>query len=368
MRINAVEAIELAGEGQQGAYGRPYGLIVRVTTDAGITGYGETDSLPTAAKAVIDAPWHNEMMSGLGPVLVGIDPLDIDAAWRSMARATLGYARDGVTRQAMAAIDIALWDIKGKALGKPVCELLGPVRRRVLETYGTYPLGTTLGETSANARRLVNAGFRAVKFGWHPLGPDADQDEAIVRTLREAIGPDVKLMIDGGLAWDTRQALERCQRFGAFNLTWLEEPLEAYDMAGYRELAARSDIPIAAGEMASSRTELERLLREGGVQVLQVDISRVGLTEAMKIAEVTGDLGVPCINHTYSTDINLAASLHWMAAIEQVSLCEVQATPNEIREALTGNRLLPTNGQIRVPEGPGLGIELNEDALGRFRV
>lgn len=207
-----------------------------------------------------------------------------------------------------------------------------------------------------------------MKFGWHPLGPDADRDEAIVRTLRQSIGPNVKLMIDGGLAWTTEQALQRCRRFQPYDLTWLEEPLAPYEMAGYRRLAEESQVPIAAGEMASSRSELERLAREGRVSILQVDISRVGITEALWVAKVANSLGTPCINHTYSYDINLAASLHWMAAIEMVSLCEVQVTPNEIRDALVRNRPVTADGHIGVPEGPGLGIEIDEEAVERFRV
>lgn len=368
LKIISIEAIELAGRGEQGAYGKPFGLLVRVTAENGLAGWGETDSLPAAARAVIDAPFHNEMLSGLRAVLVGTDALDIAGAWARMSRASIGYARDGVTRQAMAAIDIALWDIKGKALGRPVCDLLGGARRSRLAAYGTHPLGTTLEETAAHARGLVDHGFRAVKFGWHPLGPDIDRDEAIVRTLRRSIGPDVELMIDGGLAWTTEQALHRCRRFEPYDLTWLEEPLVPYDLAGYRRLADESRILIAAGEMASSRIELERLAREGGVSILQVDISRVGLSEALKVAEVASGLGIPCINHTYSYDINLAASLHWMAAIERVSLCEVQVTPNEIRDALVRERLLPVDGQIAVPDAPGLGVEIDEDAVERFRV
>lgn len=368
LKIETIEAIELAGRGEQGAYGKPFGLLVRVTAENGLVGWGETDTLPSAARAVIDAPYHNEMLSGLRAVLVGTDGLDIAGAWTRMKRASIGYARDGVTLQAMAAIDIALWDLKGKALQRPVYELLGGARRDKLAVYGTHPLGNTLEETAANARQLVDHGFRAVKFGWHPLGPDIDQDEAIVRTLRQAIGPEVKLMIDGGLAWTTEQVLHRCRRFEPYGLTWLEEPLAPYDMAGYRRLANESRIPIAAGEMASSRVELERLARDGGVSILQVDVSRVGLSEALKVAEVANGLGRPCINHTYSYDINLAASLHWMAAIESVSLCEVQVTPNEIRDVLVRKRLLPVYGQIAVPEGPGLGVEIDQDAVERFRV
>jgi L-alanine-DL-glutamate epimerase-like enolase superfamily enzyme len=310
----------------------------------------------------------HEMMAGLRHVLVGTDPRDTDGAWARMRMATLNYSRDGATLQAMAAVDLALWDIKGKALGRPVCELLGPVLRRSLRAYVSHPLGATLAETAGFARALTDRGFTAVKFGWHPLGPDGERDEAIVRTLREAVGPEVDLLLDGGLAWDADTAIERCRRFAPYGLFWLEEPLTPYDFAGYARLAAATDIRIAAGELASSAVELARLVEQGCVHVLQVDVSRVGLTEAMRIAAIAARHGIPCVNHTYGYDLNLAASLHFMAVAPEVSLCETQATPNEIRDALIANRLTVRDGFVAVPDGPGLGVEVDETALARFAV
>jgi len=132
MRITSVDSFPLRGRGQQGAYGVPYGIVVRIATDSGVVGYGESDSMPGVVKAVIEAPFLHEMMAGLKWVILDQDPLDIEALWNRMARATLNYSRDGATLQAMAAIDIALWDIKGKLLGRPVHELLGGARRQVL--------------------------------------------------------------------------------------------------------------------------------------------------------------------------------------------------------------------------------------------
>ena len=368
MKIVKIEAIPLRGRGEQGAYGAPYGLVTRVTTDAGIVGYGETDSMPTVVKAVIEAPYLNGMMSGLAALLIGQDPTDTNALWHRMAQGTLNYSRDGVTVQAMAALDIALWDIKGKAAGQPVHELLGGARRKSVRAYASHPLGRTLDDTAQAALCLRRAGFTAVKFGWAPLGPDADRDEAIVRGLREAIGEEAELLLDGGLAWDAETAIERCHRFQPYRLFWLEEPLAPYDFAGYAKLTSSVPTMIAAGELASTTTELARLIQEGGLGVAQVDISRVGLTQAMAFARFSARLGIPCVNHTYSYDINLAASLHFAAVIELTSLFEYQMTPNEIRDSLVSNRPRPKDSMIDVPEGPGLGIEIDEAALERFRV
>ena len=322
--------------------------------------------MPNVVKAVIEAPFLHEMMAGLKWVLLDQDPLDIERLWNRMARATLNYSRDGATLQAMAAIDIALWDLKGKLVGRPVHELLGGAKRRNLRCYATHPLGSDLAATARCAQTLLQEGFSAVKFGWHPLGPDPAGDEAIVRCLREAIGAEADLLIDGGLAWDVETALERVRRFEPYRLYWLEEPLEPYDFAGYARLAAEAATPIAAGELASSAVELGRLIAGRCVDILQVDISRVGLTQGMKVAAKAAAAGIPSVNHSYSYGINLAASLHFAAAIERCSLFEYQVTPNEIREALVPDAPRPSEGMLAVPEGPGLGITVEETALARF--
>lgn len=368
MKITEVETICLRGRGEQGAYGAPYGVVVRVTTDSGLVGYGEADSMPSVIKAVIEAPFLNSMMSGLKWVLLGEDPRDTEGLWQRMAQATLTYSRDGATVQAMAAIDLALWDIKGKAAGVPVHALLGGARRHEVRAYASHPLGDTPEQSARFAAEICDRGFHAVKFGWHPLGQDAEGDEAIVRALRRAIGEDRALLIDGGLAYDADTAIERCRRFAPYRLFWLEEPLPAYDFAGYARLTAATDTPIAAGEMASTAAELTRLIEEGKIDIVQVDIARVGLTQAMKVAAVAARRGVPCVNHTYSYGINLAASLHFVSVIEQTSLFEYQVTPNEIRDALVPNVPRPTDGILRVPDAPGLGIDIDPAALDRFAV
>ncbi|MFO1058589.1 MAG: mandelate racemase/muconate lactonizing enzyme family protein [Dongiaceae bacterium] len=368
MRIAGVEVVALAGQGRQGAYGAPYGVVVRLTADSGLVGHGEADSMPAVVRAVIEAPAIDEMMSGLKWVLLGQDPLDIEGLWRRMARATSGFGRDGASLHAMAAIDLALWDLKGKALGQPVHRLLGGARRRTLRCYATHPLGRDLAETAGFASALRRAGFSAVKFGWSPLGPDPERDEAIVRCLRGAVGEEADLLIDGGMAWDLPQALERCRRFAPSRPFWLEEPLPAYDFAGYARLRAATPLTIAAGEMAAGEAELGRLAAESCVDVLQVDISRVGLTQGMRIAARAAAAGIPCVNHTYGYGISLAASLHFAAAIERTSLFEIQATPNEIREALVPDAPRPVDGMIAVPDGPGLGVQVDPAALARFAV
>jgi L-alanine-DL-glutamate epimerase-like enolase superfamily enzyme len=364
-RIASVETFVLAGKGTQGAYGAPYGFVVKVTSEDGLTGYGDSDTMPEAAAAVVDAPYLNGLMSGLRAVLVGTDSSDPRAVWQIMREATSNWGRDGVTRHAMAAIDIALWDIAGKRAGAPVHALLGKMRRDRVEAYASHPLGATLAETAAFATDLVMRGFPAVKFGWHPLGPDEAGDVAIVRTLREAVGEGIGLMIDGGMAWDAETAIARARLFHPFDIGWLEEPLPAYDLAGYEKLKGAA-VPIAAGEMAATYEELSLLMSTGGIDVLQIDISRVGLTEAMRVAALAERLDIPCVNHTYSYVLNAAASLHFLAVVHRTALFECQVTENVIRAALDRDQLPLVDGCVAVPQGPGLGVVVDDRVLGRF--
>jgi len=369
VRIATVEALVLQATGEQGAFGAPYGALVRITTDTGLTGYGETDSLPAMVKAVVEAGYHDEMMSGLSCLLIGEDPRHSDRLWQRMADGTANIGRDGVTVAAMAAVDLALWDIRGKAQGCPVHNLLGGARRMALPYYASHPLGATLDETAGYARDLRDKGVPAAKFGWTPFGQgDKADDEKIVRTLRRELGDDIKLLIDGGIAFDAATAIERSLMLADYGVHWFEEPLRPYDIDGYRRLRAASAVPIAAGEMAMTYGELARLVENDCVDILQVDISRVGLTQAVRVAECAAKVGVACVNHTYSLDWNLAASLHFCATLALTDLFEVQLGANELRDRLVPVRPRRVDGEIMVPEAPGLGVEPDPEALLRYTV
>jgi L-alanine-DL-glutamate epimerase-like enolase superfamily enzyme len=263
----------------------------------------------------------------------------------------------------MAAVDIALWDILGRRAGRPVHALLGTKRRDRVRAYATHPLGRDFEETADHARRLVAQGFTAVKFGWRPFGENSRQDEKIVRTIREAIGPEVDLLIDCGNAFDVDQALDRIERLKEYDLYWLEEPLDPNDIDGYARLAkARPAMRIAAGELCSTIEELRLLLEQGHLQVIQVDISRVGITRALEFARFAETRGVRCVNHTYTLDIALAASLHLAAVLEEPLLFEYPAAPNDLRQVFS-RRPAQVGGFVAIPEGPGLGIDVDEGAL-----
>jgi L-rhamnonate dehydratase len=344
-------------------------LIVKVTTDAGIVGYGEVDSHPMAVKGCIEGPFSHTATTGLKHVLIGEDPFATEFLWHKMYRANIYSGRRGIAIHAMSGIDLALWDIKGKALGMPVWKLLGGGFTKALRPYASSLFGATPAETGERARRFAGQGFTAVKFGWDPMGQDAKNDVALVREARIGLGPDADLMIDAGLVFDARTAIQRARAFEQYDLFWFEEPLMPDDYDGYAKLSAASPLRIAAGEEESERKSYVQLMDVGKIDVVQVDLTRCGgFTEAMKIASLAADRGLPVVNHGFTTYLNVAAALHFLASIPNtMGLLEfVVEEGTTLRHAIS-EPIRAIDGRVMVPDAPGLGLEINEEGLAKFR-
>jgi L-rhamnonate dehydratase len=343
-------------------------LLIRITTDSGLVGWGEADSSPSVVKAIIDAPMSHRWASGLREVLIGEDPLEHERLWDKMYGATLYFGREGAAIQAMAGVDLALWDIKGKAHELPVCKLLGAQHREEIRVYASCLFRATPEDTAARALDAVHAGFSAVKFGWEPFGADLASDLRYLRAIRTALGPDVSLMVDVGFTWDAKTTLQRELAFREFDLTWIEEPIHPDHLEAYRAVCAASLTRIAAGEEECTLRGHGRLLEEGGIDVLQVDLTRCGLTQAMKIAELARQRGVPCVNHNFTTDLNTAASLHFLAAIPNAFILERCFDPSSLSASLIRNPIAVTDGVARVPQEPGLGVEPDLRVIEKYAV
>ena len=343
-------------------------LVVLVHTDEGIIGVGEVDSAPTVAKAVIEAPMSHAIANGLANVLVGENPLDIRRLWDKMYRATIYYGRFGPAIHAMSGIDIALWDIYGKVMGKPVYQLLGGAYHSKLRAYASILFGNTPAETKKIAKLWTSKGFTAIKFGWGPFGADAKLDEQHAQAAREGMGPKTDFMIDVGCAWNWKTAVLREQMLRQFNPFWIEEPLLADDYEGYGKLSAASPTRIAAGEGESNPPFFERLMREGGVDIVQPDVARCGgLTAAMKIADIAKGLGRGVCNHAYKTGISVAASIHYLAAISNGVVLEYCVEEGPLRQTTTKEKFPVVKGYVDVPQTPGLGVTLNMDTIDKYR-
>jgi L-rhamnonate dehydratase len=343
-------------------------LVVRVSTDAGVEGFGEVDGSPLVAKAVIEAPASHTRSRGLREVLIGRDPRETERLWDLMYESTLYYGREGAAIQAMAGVDLALWDIKGKLADQPVYMLLGGAYRKSVRAYASHMFDFDPDTTGRRAAEAVKAGFTAVKFGWEPMGPDPELDETLVRVIRNSVGEDVDVCIDAGLAWDAKTAIQRCRLFEPYGIYWLEEPLHPDDLRGYRTLVSSVSTPIAAGENESTVAGFLRLMDEARVDIVQIDVTRAGLTQACRVARLAQQRGLRCANHNFTSDINVAASLHFLCSIPNALMLEYCMEPSLLRSTLTRTPIEVVNGYASVPESPGLGIEVNLDAVGSFLV
>jgi L-rhamnonate dehydratase len=373
MRITDVEAIYVrSAEVKEQCDSGQDALIVRVRTDEGITGIGEVDSSPLAARGMIMGPYSHSISSGLKHLLIGEDPFETEYLWDKMYRQNIYAGRSGIGIHAMSGIDIALWDIKGKKLGLPIWKLLGGGFRKSIRCYASLLFESTPEQTGEKARYVGDQGFSAVKFGWGPMGQNAATDRKLVAEARRGLGENVDLMVDAGLAWDAKTAIQRAHTFSEYDLFWLEEPLSPDDYAGYRKLTAATETRIAAGEQESGRRTFLRLIEEGDVDVVQVDLTRCGgFTEAMKIATLAADHGKQIANHGFTTYINVAAALHFLNAIPNALIAEYVVQEQDgsgMRECLTRQKIRAKDGELMIPQEPGLGMDLNEAALDRLRV
>ncbi len=374
MQITDVEALHLRlPKVEEIADGTQDVLVIRIHTDAGLTGIGEVSSQSYVCKAIFEAPPSAERRHGLAYLLRGQDPLDIEGLWQRLYHHTNRYGRRGAVIHAISGADIALWDLKGKALGKTVSELLALAPseracRRSIRAYASYLFGSTPGETADLAREAVDLGLSAVKFGWGPFGKDLAADMAHVEAARRAIGDNRDLMVDAGCAFAAPAALEWAGRLASFQIGWLEEPLSQDDLKGYADLCPRSPVPIACGEGEVTRWGFESLI-ERGVHVIQPDVAICGgLTVAVQASALADAAGRRYVPHCFSTGINLAASLHWMAACEHGDLIEYCLRPSPLLRKLVRNLPPLVDGRVPLPEGPGLGIELDEEIIEQFRV
>ncbi|EIC83803.1 mandelate racemase/muconate lactonizing enzyme family protein [Serratia sp. M24T3] len=369
MKITDVEAfylrlpnIEARTDSSQDA------LLIKITTDAGVVGWGEVDGSPYVTKAIIEAPYSHTMVTGLKSLLIGENPLETGRLWAKMHRATIYYGRNGAVIQAMAGIDIALWDIKGKALDKPIVELLGGAMRDRMRVYSSNMFQFSIEDTVARARHAVDTGHTGVKFGWEPFGLDEKRDIEYVEAIRHAIGDDVDFMLDVGLAWDAKTTIRRAQLFEPYRLFWIEEPLHPDDYAGYGKVSQSCSQHIAAGEEECTVVGFQRLIDEGQIDIVQIDVTRTGFTQAMQIAQYAHSRGRKVCNHNFTTDINTAASLHFLCAIENALVMEYCVEPGEISRSLAKEPVKITDGYAFLPSGPGLGVEPRMDIIEKFLV
>jgi L-rhamnonate dehydratase len=369
MRITDVEGLMLRlpevreiGDGCQNI------LIIRIHTDEGVVGIGEAHTNPLVSKAILDAPLCSVSASGVRRLLIGEDPRDINRLYDKIDRHTQTYGRRGALMHVLSGIDIALWDILGKVAGLPIHRLLGGTRRTEVAAYASDLSQPSLAATVELAQKHRAAGYRAMKFGWGGLGKNPKEDVRVAAALRKAVGDDMDIMIDMGFPVPLDHALHLGRAFADHGVYFLEEPLAPDDVAGFAKLVAASPTPIATGEKESTQYPYLDLMDRGGLRIIQPDVARVGgISETMRIVAHAEARGVRVIPHCWSTDILVAATLHVVATLRDGPYLEYNVTDNPLRTDLLVRPIRPVDGMVRVPDGPGLGIELDESTLQRYR-
>lgn len=371
MQITRVEPIVLRlpdvdttrADGTQDAF------LVRVHTDEGLIGTGEADTSPYLARTAVEMPSSHAVARGLGEVLVGEDPLAIDRLWQRMYEASSYYGRAGVALHAISAIDMALWDLAGKEAGRPICAMLGGANVPQLPVYASEVMPATAAEVGRIAHAAVAGGYRAFKLGWGPLGGDPGRDEELIRAAREVLGPERLLMIDGGQAYTVEGAAGLLRRVEDVGLYWFEEPFWPDDYVSYRRLSDIAEVRLAAGEADSTIVPFRLLVEEGGLEVLQPDLGRCGgFTVARQIAALAGERHVEVVPHCFSTGLLVAASLHFACTLDRPTLSEYSVADSPLAGGLLSDPFVLDSGELAVPTGPGLGVELDEELVAKLRL
>ncbi|MEK9603377.1 MAG: mandelate racemase/muconate lactonizing enzyme family protein [Flavobacteriaceae bacterium] len=373
MKITKIETHVLSNKLEQSfffsqwAYDERRICVVKIVTDEGIYGWGEGYGPADVIQSGIEL---------LRPILIGSNPMENESLWFEMYRKTLDFARRSVLSAAISALDIALWDIKGKALNLPISVLLGGQHRKKVVPYATglyFSKKKTLEDDLVEeAQSYVKQGFKALKM---KVGLSINEDVQHVKNVRAAIGPDIQLMVDSNHAYSLREALELARKIEPYDITWFEEPVspEFYDQ--YAQLREKTSIPIAGGECEYLRFGFLQLLQNKSVDIAQIELcSSGGLTEAKRIASLASAFGVEVIPHVWGTGIGFHAALHFIANLEPLPgrlfppevFIEYDRTENAIRDRLTYPFVKMDQGYIDIPQTPGLGIDVDEAALKEF--
>jgi L-alanine-DL-glutamate epimerase-like enolase superfamily enzyme len=366
MRITEIRAAGLRHGTPEGGWSNEIApedcvhTLIAIFTDEGITGWGSSFTNDALVRGALQV---------LAPLYRGENPLEPERVSEKLRAHTFWMGRGGSITHAISGIDIALWDILGKATGQPVGRLLGGRYRERVRPYASLLMREPPAMADALAAVLA-CGFRAFKIGWGPFGRGAAaMDEAIVRAAREAVGPDCLLMVDAGAGdafWpqDYKWAARTARMLADFDVYWFEEPLPPDNLADYVLLRNGSPVPIAGGEVLTRRQSFAPWLEQRAFDIVQPDATKVGgISEERRIAWMAEDHGVRFIPHGWNTALGLAADLHLASAIPGTNLVEYLTGSPFIDALVESAWKLDNDGMLAVPAGGGLGIALNMDAV-----
>ena len=369
MKIREIRAVGLRGATPEGGWSnelRPdtcVHTLIAVHTDQGVTGVGSvftSDDLVRASLGVLE------------PLYRGENALEPERVSEKLHQHTFWQGRGGAITHTISGIDIALWDILGKATGQPVGRLLGGRYREKVRPYASL-LMVDPGPMAENLLALKAQGYRAYKIGWGPFGRrDAATDEAIVRAARKAIGDSNMLMVDAGGSdafWTNgyKWALRTSQMLASYNVAWFEEPLQPDALEDFVQLRRAAPLPITGGETLTRRQSFRPWLEGGAFDIVQPDVTKVGgISEERKIAQMAQDHGIKFVPHGWNTAIGVAADLHLASAFPGTDLIEYKTGSAYVDEIVAGGWKLDADGMLAIPDKPGLGITLDLDAVKKY--
>lgn len=361
-------------------------FIVIIETDEGISGVGEADVNPWVAKACIEAPGTHTMGLCIRDILLGSNPLDIEDLWQRMYVGTAMNGRRGAVIHAISAVDMALWDLRGKAEGKPIYQLLGGLRQEQVIPYASLqPSGRSFEEYRESlcdwAQRAKDLGFLAVKTEVTMRGPYAhsglhetyERHTEIVAAVRKVLGPDIFLLVDVQYLWsDAATALSTVRDWADFDIFLLETPIWSDYLDEYAKLHREAPMQIAAGEWLATRWEFEALMDRGKVDVVQPDVGRVGgFTEAKRVCDMAAERNRLVVPHCWKTGVSVAATAHLAFNTPHCPFIEYlppQLCEEMLRKELVDDNLSFVDGHIVPPQRPGLGIDVDSKILEKFKI
>jgi L-alanine-DL-glutamate epimerase-like enolase superfamily enzyme len=337
--------------------------LVKILTDENVIGIGE------AGFSAIYEPWIHLHVEKLKPMIINQDPFDVEKIWEEMYVLTHMWGRRGMETYAISGIEIALWDIIGKACGKPVYKLLGGFKDKV-RCYAAPSLKEP-AIIKKECEKFVSEGFTAIKLR---TGLGFDKDLDIVKSVREAVGKNIELMVDANMAYDHNKAVEMAKRLTRYDISFFEEPVRAHSVEEYvREmlrLKKKIEIPLAGGECFFTRYEFGELISKQAVDIVQPDATSVGgILECKKIGVMASVWGIKCIPHIACSSIpafGLAANLHVICSLSNSPLIEYDPYDTPLRREIVKGQLYAEKGFLMAPTASGLGLELNEDALKNY--
>jgi D-galactarolactone cycloisomerase len=369
MKIREIRAAGLYGATPEGGWANELlpddcvHTLIAVHTDEGMMGLG---SVFTNEQLVLGA------LAILEPLCRGENALEPERVSEKLHQNTFWLGHGGSITHTISGIDIALWDLLGQATGQPVGRLLGGRYRERAQPYGSL-LMQEPGSLAAHLEEIKARGFRAFKIGWGPFGLVSDAlDEAMVRTARETVGPDSLLMVDAGGSnafWpqNYKWAVHTADMLAEYKVTWFEEPLQPDAMQDYILLRQRAPLPIAGGEVLTRRQAFQPWLQAGAFDIVQPDVTKVGgISEERRIAWMAKENGVRFIPHGWNTAVGLAADLQLASAFPDTDLVEYLTNSPFIDEITDRGWSLDADGLLPIPDGPGLGLKLNWDAVSKY--